>query len=442
MESKSLDRYQNERLQIKIFKRRRHRLNILSKNRHSCKRFRQRGQIRKNYSVFLREMENRGYIDENYVRDVVKIPKVFSFKENYDESIIIYKMYLSSFIFGERDLILDFSKCCQVDVANFSFLNVCTRELQTFKDRYNWNMFNKTNKLIRCICSESNGLTNRYLNAFGYCDLDNKYKDGTRFLPLNLICGKGRNSFSENPKSIACRRIVDFVNASGEPFDVSLTSYSRNYLEGFLSEVLNNAEDHSLRNSEWYVNGISFNFKRNNTEVVEVNLAIINIGPSMYEGFEGTKFNNADIYEKLERLFQIHKSQFSILKSFEKEPLFMLYMLNEGISRLKYKDESRGNGTMNFIDSFISLGSFGEKNPDFSSALNVISGHGVLTCDNKYKPFKNGEFRQISLNKENDIRKLPDSDYVSYHNENFPGTILEARVYLNREHILEQITAI
>ena len=97
---------------------------------------------------------------------------------------------------------------------------------------------------------------------------------------------------------------------------------------------------------------------------------------------------------------------------------------------------------MKFIDSFISLGSFGEKNPDFSSALNVISGHGVLTCDNKYKPFKNGEFRQISLNKENDIRKLPDSDYVSYHNENFPGTILEARVYLNREHILEQITAI
>ena len=108
MESKSLDRYQNERLQIKIFKRRRHRVNILSKNRHSYKRFRQRGQIRKNYSVFLREMENRGYIDENYVRDVVKIPKVFSFKENYDESIIIYKMYLSSFIFGERDLILIF----------------------------------------------------------------------------------------------------------------------------------------------------------------------------------------------------------------------------------------------------------------------------------------------------------------------------------------------
>ena len=37
----------------------------------------------------------------------------------------------------------------------------------------------------------------------------------------------------------------------------------------------------------------------------------------------------------------------------------MLYMLNDGISRLKYQDDGRGNGTMEFIDNFIWLGDNG-----------------------------------------------------------------------------------
>lgn len=438
MRSEHRDRDQNLRLQLKIFKRRRHRLRYRAGS-HCYKVFRQRGTIRRNFSIFLHEMERTGYIDDCYACSIIEVPKDFSFKNGFDDSLMVYKKFLSSFILGRGDVVLDFSQCRQIDVANISFFNVCTRELQTFKERYNWGLFNKISKQIRCVGSNRTGMVNRYLNAFGYLDYRGKKGDGIRYLPLKLICGKSRGSFSENPKSVACRKIVDFVNNSGAPFDVSLTIDSRNYLEGFLSEVLNNAEDHSLKNSEWYVNGISFNYKKNSTEVVEINLSIINIGSSMYEGFEGTKVENVSVYSKLEKLYELHKSQFTISQSFERESLFMLYMLNEGISRLKYQDRSRGNGTMNFIDSFISLGSFGDANPAFSSTLNVISGHGLLTCDNKYKPYVKGSFRQISLNRQNDIKLLPDSDYISCNIEKFPGTILEARVYLNREHILKQI---
>ena len=75
----------------------------------------------------------------------------------------------------------------------------------------------------------------------------------------------------------------------------------------------------------------------------------------------------------------------------------MLYMLNEGISRLKYEDASRGNGTMQFLQAFTTLGSFGKKNSNFKSILNVISGHTVLSCDNSVGPYTDGTHLKIYL---------------------------------------------
>ena len=83
----------------------------------------------------MRELEKRGYIHEHFVRDRIVIPQNFSFKENYDGSIIVFKEYLSSFIFGKGDVILDFSKCKNTDVANFSFLHVCTKVMHMYRDR-------------------------------------------------------------------------------------------------------------------------------------------------------------------------------------------------------------------------------------------------------------------------------------------------------------------
>ena len=53
--------------------------------------------------------------------------------------------------------------------------------------------------------------------------------------------------------------------------------------------------------------------------------------------------------------------------------------------------------------------------------------------------FKKKSFRQISLNKEEDIQKLPDQKYIKIGTQNFPGTILEAKIYLNKDFILKQI---
>lgn len=114
-------------------------------------------------------------------------------------------------------------------------------------------------------------------------------------------------------------------------------------------------------------------------------------------------------------------------------------MLNDGISRLKYKDESRGNGMMRFLKSFISLGSFGEQDSRFKCQLNVVSGHTILTCDNDMKYYKKDKFDVLSLNKENNMDKLPDKNYLISNLKYFPGTILECHIFLNKDYFYTKL---
>ena len=45
----------------------------------------------------------------------------------------------------------------------------------------------------------------------------------------------------------------------------------------------------------------------------------------------------------------------------------------------------------------------------------------------------------LSLNKEKTLEKLPDSDYLCAHNEFFPGTILECKIYLNKDYFKAKV---
>jgi hypothetical protein len=157
----------------------------------------------------------------------------------------------------------------------------------------------------------------------------------------------------------------------------------------------------------------------------------------MYEGFEETKEKNAENYSKCQKMYDTHKALFTMTNRFERESLFTLYMLNEGISRLKYKDDSRGNGTMRFLEAFIALGSFGNHNSRFKGQLNVISGHTVLSCDNDRTVYTEGNFKKLSLNSEKDLRRLPDKKYLTYNKEYFPGMLLECHIYLNKDHFFK-----
>lgn len=396
------------------------------------------GSVRSYYTKLIQQLNNSDFIHEDYSKKLVYAPTNFSFKHNYDGTIVFFKQLVSSYFLSSGSTIISFEKCKASSIAAFSVLNVILSNIDDIQTKYNYQKHVECCKKIKIIRSKEDVKTNKYLHAFLGVQLPIDQDDGSHFLKLPLQSGKQRN-YKENPKTRVSAVVVDFVNKSTEEAGAQLKLEGRRAIEHLMGEVLGNAEDHSAPNSYWYVDAISFVEKQADTEVVDLNLTIMNVGMSMYEGFESTKVENAENYSKCENLYNLHKSQFSFFNKFERESLFTMYMLNDGISRLKYADESRGNGTMKFLDAFITIGSFGKTDKRFKCQLNVISGHTVLTCDNDMHSYKVNGLNILSLNAENDFKKLPDKSYLAYNEEYFPGTILECHIYLNKDYFEQRI---
>ena len=434
------EKYRQWNLEKRTYKRRRK-----HKRQRSCKdqnrktmSFDRAGSIRSYYSKLVQYLNNSDYIQSIHAKSVVYAPVQFSFKLRYDDTITFLKQIVSSYILYNGALVISFEKCKTSSIAAFALLNVILKNLEEIRTKYNYCRYKKCCKGVKVIRSKVDVKTNKYLHAFLNIHLPPEQNDGSHFLKLPLQSGKQR-SYKENPKTKVSAAVVDFVNQSTAEAGAQLKMEGRRAIEHLMGEVLGNAEDHSAPNSYWYVDAISFAEKQENTEVVELNLAIINIGLSMYEGFEATKIMNADNYSKCENLYKIHKDQFTLFNRFDRESLFTMYMLNDGISRLKYADESRGNGTMRFLDAFITIGSFGAINKRFNCQLNVISGHTVLTCDNDMHSYKINGLNMLSLNSQNDFRRLPEKSHLTYNEEYFPGTILECHIFLNKDYFENRI---
>lgn len=67
-----------------------------------------------------------------------------------------------------------------------------------------------------------------------------------------------------------------------------LNPVGENVIDKLLSEILNNAEDHSIHN-EWYVNGVSYKEIVDGEPIIELNLGILNLGFSIAEGLSKSK---------------------------------------------------------------------------------------------------------------------------------------------------------
>ncbi len=367
----------------------------------------------------------------------IKIPKQFTFHDSHNDCVEFFSVLTSSLYHHIREICIDFSECEKVSVSTISLLYILIRDFRTSSRAGKKKA--QTTKLSIIPPSKPGDLkVMKYLKIFDLYD----YKDFTladgEFLKLPVLSGKFRGSFTENRKAKAAKEIVEFINQSYRPAKKILSKYGRNLLEGLTTEMLNNAEDHSIKKETWYVSGVTFHDSNHDADLLELNLTIFNFGDSFYEGFERTKLANVDNYQKLEKLLNVHQSQFTWNQKFERESLFTLYMLNEGISRLKFEDESRGNGTMQFLKAFSDLEDKGPQDKKYRSVLKIITGHTTLSCDSDVVPFgEDNAHLRISLNKEQDFKKLPESKYLQYHSRYFPGSFIECRVFLNK-NLIEQ----
>lgn len=383
---------------------------------------------------------NKKFINSKYVSGKVIVPKVFSFEENSDDSLIFFKCLISTYLLTDNNTVIDFSICDRIDIANAMLLKIIIRELILIKNRYNETFYNPIEKNIKYIKSK-NVKINRRLYALKLTDdiekneiQDVKPEEGFLYLGLKTNWAR-KTSYRENQKGAICTKVMEFINESLAQSEAILNTKGNRFVGKLLSEIFNNAEDHSIHN-EWYVDGVSFIEIVNEEPIIELNLGILNFGFSISEGIYKNQKKNPEMMETIMQWYTTHKSHLTDNREhlFNKDDLYTLYSLQDGVSRLKYEDESRGHGTMNFIRAFITLGSYGKENPSCKPHLNIISGKTCVHCDNEVEPYLEKNTYFLSLNKENDISLLPDESYLKHMQEYFPGTFLEVKIYLNKTY--------
>lgn len=386
------------------------------------------------YTSFINFFFKKGFVNNKYVSNKIVAPTKFSFEQFGEDSVTFFKIMLSSYLLNDGSITIDFTNCESIDISNATLLDIIIKELTKIKNAYNYKFYYKTNKNIKYIASKY-PQTTKCLFAFELINKVDGINEGEGYLYLGLKKGWAkRTSYKENNKGSICREVREFINDALKQSNAVLNPKGTNKIDRLLSEIFNNAEDHSILN-EWYVNGVAYKNIENKEPIVELNLSILNLGFSIAEGILNTRKDNAEVFDITEGWYVNHQKQMSKWKKtkFTEEDLYSLYCLQEGVSRLKYKDESRGNGTMNFLRAFIELGAYGIINPKYKSHLNIISGKNIINCDNERAPYEdeNGTF-WLSLNNENDLGKLPDSKYLKRMKQYFPGTFLEVKIYLNK----------
>ena len=366
-----------------------------------------------------------------------KIPKEFSISKDFTANMrlissIIYSVFTNSDI--SIKIKLNFYNCTYTDFPTLFFLKILLTELKN-----NLNSINKRLSIleyginIEIIDSKSSGV-NRKLFGLGLIkDLKmpkNELQPKSKF---DFEVGhKQKKHYAENQKAKIATGIREYLNECLSNHGVVLNVRGNNRLDGIITEILNNAEDHSTTN-KWY---ISANYYQDEEKEFtgEFNLCFMNLGDSIYEGFEKTKKLNSETYSKVNEFYEYMQKKTG--KTFSRESLFTLYILQDNISRLIYERESGGTGTMKFINSFYELGNYVNQERGYHPVLSIHSGNTRILCDNTVKPIKDGNSYYIALNQESNMSNPPSQKNLFSLNTTFPGTLLFAKMFINRSFLI------
>lgn len=371
------------------------------------------------------------------------IPNDFSLEHNYNDTILTLSLIRRSLIkFLGRKFIIDFSNCQNAGFSALFLLKVILEEyLKELKKLHIGLLIYKAYPEIIIQNSKKEAVNLRLL-AHGI--IKNVQKPQTDFIPisiLNMITGhKNQKHYHENKKGPAVTSLRQYINSCLKRYGFELNPQGEGFFDGLISEILNNAEDHSLFDT-WYAFANLFENKRDaNCSVIigEINFAFLNFGYSIYEGFEETKTKNHLVYNEMDSMCKFISTKNGGNK-FTRENLFTFYALQDGNSRLNYERESRGTGTMKFIKSFLNLGDYQDDSKGYVPKLFIFSGTTMLKCDNKFKPFDIDGVNYLSLNSENDMTLPPKASHLTTLSAKFPGTLISGKIYLNENHLKKKV---
>ena len=368
------------------------------------------------------------------------VPKTFSILENPTESYDFIFKITATLIFQKFNrVIIDYVNCIELDLSTQVLLDIILIDIIKY--------YNK----IRVIDSRYSSV--KEIGGDGYNSEDiqkllfsvgspaihaNRSKDFVDVVPYKLCIhekGSSKDILKSERKDIDTTTLVDYVLNCLNRINKKLTPEKLDDLCIVISEILINAEEHSSTNFRFSI-GYFNEVIENGKHFGVFRLSILNFGQTIYEKFKTPNFPNHEIATKMKELSDCYTSKnFFNKNQFEEETLWTLYSLQEGVTSIptdKYK--KRGNGSIRFIESFFNFKG-DKKDLDVISRMDILSGNANIVFDGTYqiheKAVDNEFFKFMTFNKSQEIEDKPDSNYVKFVNNFFPGTIISAKILFN-----------
>lgn len=380
----------------------------------------------------------------NGIKGVFKVPRYFSLIEKPEESYSFIYRFLSSLLAQEyTHYQIDYSGVKKIDLGAQIYFDALMLDLIKFLKRCSKHP--KTNSRVEEIegVNINNEDVRKILFSVGSPTiLDNKtihFKDIIRYpLCVRRVKANSDKVKAAEKKDIDTSRLAEYVIECLGRMNKTLNEDRIDDLCKVIGEVLINAEEHSTTNCRYSV-GYFKEVNHNDDEYGVFHLVILNFGMSIYEKFKDPYCENKEVVEKMISLSKKYTTKkWFEFGQFEEETLWTLYALQEGVTSVSPEEyASRGNGSIQFIESFFNIK--GDLDVDDKSRLNIISGNTQIHFDGQYgirEITKNKEnFKVMTFNKSGNIEEPPDRKYVKRRSTYFPGTIIEAKILINKDDI-------
>lgn len=392
---------------------------------------------------YLLECEKSGFSDTlpfESVYEKIKMPSNFSLIDNPKESYnFIRKLAISILSLQFEKIEINYSNCSNIDLGAQIYLDIILKDLLKFINRCKSNPI-KCPKFPKIGGVEINNLDIRkMLFSIGSPAIHNNnsiaFKD---ILPYKLCIHNKESNANKlknaERKEIDSTELVDYIIQSLDRLGKELTPDKIEDFSTVIGEILINAEEHSTNQYRFSIG--YFQEKEINGEHFGVfNLVILNFGETIYQKFTSPTCTNYDIVSRMKELSKKYTSKKIFSSNFKEEALWTLYALQEGVTSVSKDKYKRGNGSIRFIESFFNIKGVNEKQDDVSR-LTILSGNTNITFDGTYNIKQRGKFKVMTFNDSGNIEDKPNKKYVKHTSEYFPGTLISAKILINKDDIL------
>jgi hypothetical protein len=372
----------------------------------------------------------------------LKVPKIFSLIENEKESYDFIRKLTVTILFDKyKSVEIDYIDCERIELSAQIYCDMILRDLDKFIKRRNQNRHTQSNMAnLKGININNENIQKLLFSVGSPAIITNDFRKYSDITPYKLCVHNKEHNKLENAKrkEIDSTEMVEYVIKSLATLDKQLTSDSIEDLSVVIGEILINAEEHSTTKYR-YSTGYFQKHTIDGEDFGIFNLAIMNFGETIYEKFKSPECTNYNMKSRMASLSSKYTKKSFWSKSFNEETLWTLYSLQQGITSVSIDSYKRGNGSIQFIESFFNLKGTNE-NADNISRMAIISGNTNIIFDGKYniqdKIKGKDEFKVMTFNNSNNIEDKPDNKYVKSVENYFPGTIISARILINKDDIL------